>query len=150
MTHLTELPEHATERLARRIAAGTREPENWYQLIRFGMVGASGYFVNLAVFSMATQLAEIHHIAAAVIAFLFAVTNNFVLNRHWTFRAAHGHPGHQAARFLTVSVAALGINLVVLALLVDVLSLSEVPGQAIAVAVAMPFNFLGNRLWTFT
>jgi dolichol-phosphate mannosyltransferase len=149
VTHLAEIPEQATERLARRIAEGTKHPENWYQLIRFGMVGASGYFVNLAIFSIATQLAGVHHIAAAVIAFAFAVTNNFILNRHWTFRATHGHPGHQAARFLAVSVAALGINLAVLALLVDGLSVSEVPGQAIAVAFAMPFNFLGNRLWTF-
>ena len=150
MTRLAEVPERATDRLARRIAAGTRDPANWYQLIRFGLVGASGYVVNLAVFAVATQLGDVHHIAAAVIAFAVAVTNNFVLNRHWTFRATEGHPAPQAARFLTVSVAALGVNLVVLALLVDVLSVSEIPGQALAVAFAMPFNFLGNRLWTFT
>lgn len=150
MTRLTNVPEQATERLAKRIAAGTRVPANWYQLVRFGLVGVSGYVVNLAVFSVATQLADVHHITAAVIAFVVAVTNNFILNRHWTFRATHDHPGPQAARFLTVSVAALGINLAVLAVLVDVLSVSEVPGQAVAVAFAMPFNFLGNRLWTFT
>jgi dolichol-phosphate mannosyltransferase len=150
VTHTDDVPEQPLDGLARRIAAGTRHPENWYQLIRFGLVGTSGYFVNLAVFSVATQALSVHHIPAAVIAFVFAVTNNFVLNRHWTFRATEGHPGPQAARFLTVSVAALGVNLVALALLVDVLSVSEVPGQAIAVAFAMPFNFLGNRLWTFS
>ena len=26
---------------------------------------------------------------------------------------------------------------------------NELGAQAIAVAVAMPFNFLGNKLWTF-
>lgn len=144
-----EVGDRATETLARRIAAGTREPQNWYQLIRFGLVGASGYFVNLVVFALATQLADIHHIAAAVVAFAVAVSNNFILNRHWTFRARQGSAGPQAARFLTVSVAGLAINLAVLALLVDVLGLAELPGQAVAVAVAMPFNFLGNRLWTF-
>jgi putative flippase GtrA len=25
----------------------------------------------------------------------------------------------------------------------------ELPAQAIAVALAMPFNFIGNKLWTF-
>jgi dolichol-phosphate mannosyltransferase len=145
-----ELAGQPLEGLARRIAAGTRHSENWYQLIRFGLVGTSGYFVNLAVFSVTTQVLSVHHIPAAVVAFVFAVTNNFVLNRHWTFKATEDHPGPQAARFLTVSVAALGINLLVLALLVDVLSVSEVPGQAVAVAFAMPFNFLGNRLWTFS
>jgi putative flippase GtrA len=37
----------------------------------------------------------------------------------------------------------------VLALLVDVAGLPEVPGQALAVAIAMPVNFIGNKLWTF-
>ena len=53
-------------------------------------------------------------------------------------------------RFLAVSLGALGINLVVLQLLITGSGLSDLPAQAIAVAVAMPFNFLGNKLWTFT
>ena len=50
---------------------------------------------------------------------------------------------------LTVSVIGLGINIALLALLVDVIELPELAGQAIAVAIVMPVNFLGNRLWTF-
>ena len=50
-----------------------------------------------------------------VLAFCVAVTNNFLWNRHWTFRATDGHMGFQAARFFTVSVLALGLNLIVLA-----------------------------------
>ena len=33
--------------------------------------------------------------------------------------------------------------------LVDGWGLPETPGQAIAVAVAMPVNFIGNKLWSF-
>jgi dolichol-phosphate mannosyltransferase len=133
---------------ARRIGRGTRNPGNWVQLFQFGLVGASGYVVNLAVFAALTGLLDLHHIAAAVGAFCVAVTNNFFWNRHWTFDARHGHAGFQAARFFAVSVFALGINLVVLELLVrgDV---QELAAQAIAVAVAMPFNFVGNKVWTF-
>ena len=135
--------------LARRIHLGTRRPANWLQLFRFGLVGASGYAVNLVVFALLAEAAGVHHIAAAIGAFCVAVSNNFMWNRHWTFRAAAGHAGFQAARFLAVSVAALGFNLVVLELLVSVAELAEVPSQAIAVALAMPLNFIGNKLWTF-
>ena len=41
------------------------------------------------------------------------------------------------------------VNLAVLAILVDALGAPEVPSQAIAVAIAMPVNFIGNKLWTF-
>ena len=136
-------------RLIRRVHLGTRKPSNWIQLVKFGIVGASGYFVNLAVFAILVEVAGVHHIPAAIGAFCVAVMNNFFWNRHWTFRATHGHAGFQAARFFAVSLGALGVNLLVLALLVDVASAPELPSQALAVAIAMPFNFVGNKLWTF-
>jgi dolichol-phosphate mannosyltransferase len=138
-----------TWRLARRIHLGTRKPENWIQLFKFGLVGGSGYVINLAVFALLDQAVGVHHLLAAVASFCVAVTNNFVLNRHWTFQASGGHAGFQAARFFAVSLMGLGVNLVLLYLLVDVASASELPSQAVAVALAMPFNFIGNKLWTF-
>jgi putative flippase GtrA len=135
----------------RRIHLGSRRPENWVQLFQFAVVGASGYVINLIVFAILTEATEIQHTLAAVGAFCVAVTNNFVLNRIWTFRSqgARGdHAGFQAARFFTVSLAGLAVNLIVLNLLVEA-GLAELPAQAIAVAVATPVNFIGNKLWTF-
>jgi putative flippase GtrA len=135
---------------AKRIGRGTKKPENWLQLVQFGIVGAIGYFVNLAVFGFCTGVFDVHHIPAAITAFGVAVTNNFLWNRHWTFdHAKDGHAGFQAARFFTVSVLALGINLIALQILIEVVEFPELASQAIAVAFAMPFNFIGNKLWTF-
>ncbi|HEY7121397.1 MAG TPA: GtrA family protein [Solirubrobacterales bacterium] len=132
----------------KRVGRGTLKPGNWIQLLQFGLVGGSGYVVNLAVFAVLNGPLSIHYIAAAILAFCVAVTNNFWWNRHWTFDAKHGHAGFQAARFFTVSVLALVINLIALKLLVNG-GVTELPAQAIAVAIAMPFNFIGNKLWTF-
>jgi putative flippase GtrA len=135
---------------AKRIGRGTRKSENWIQLVQFGVVGVIGYFVNLAVFATLTGPLDLHHIPAAIAAFAVAVTNNFLWNRHWTFDHAKGeHAGFQAARFFTVSVLALGINLAALQVLIEVMEFPELAAQAIAVAFAMPFNFIGNKLWTF-
>jgi putative flippase GtrA len=135
--------------LAYRIGAAARRPASWLQLVKFGLVGCSGYLINLAVFAALSDNLALHHTAAAVGAFCVAVTNNFLWNRHWTFGAGDGHPGFQAARFLVVSVAALLVNLAVLEALVVGTTLGALTAQAIAVAVAMPFNFAGNKLWTF-
>jgi putative flippase GtrA len=132
----------------KRVGRGTLKPGNWIQLLQFGLVGGSGYVVNLAVFAVLNGPLSIHYIEAAILAFCVAVTNNFWWNRHWTFDAKHGHAGFQAARFFTVSVLALVINLIALKLLVGG-GVTELPAQAIAVAIAMPFNFIGNKLWTF-
>ncbi len=134
---------------ADRLGAAARRPASWWQLLKFGIVGGSGYLINLAVFALLAGNLDVHHIPAAVGAFCVAVTNNFLWNRHWTFGPGDGSAGFQAARFFAVSVGALGLNLIVLEALLAGGGIGELPAQAIAVAVAMPFNFLGNKLWTF-
>jgi dolichol-phosphate mannosyltransferase len=134
---------------AYRLSAAARRPASWWQLFKFGLVGGSGYLLNLAVFALLSGNLGVHHAIAAVGAFCVAISSNFFWNRHWTFAAGHGHAGFQAARFFAVSLAALAINLVVLEALITGGSLGDLSAQAIAVAVAMPFNFLGNKLWTF-
>lgn len=132
-----------------RLRAGLARPENWLQLLRFALVGAGGYAVNLAVFSLAIGPAGLGHRPAATAAFLVAVTNNFVWNRSWTFRAGGGVAHHQALRFLLVSVAGFLVNLAALEAFVVGFGLAELPAQALAVALALPVNFIGNRMWTF-
>jgi dolichol-phosphate mannosyltransferase len=135
---------------ATRVRHGLRRPHNWFQLVRFSVVGASGYVINLAVYSTLVYVAGLQYVAAALIAFCVAVTNNFLLNRRWTFKATGGRVTFQAPRFLAVSLLALGVNLLVLELLVGVLGVHKVAGQAAAILTATPFNFVGNKLWSFS
>jgi len=134
---------------AQRVSSALGRRSNWEQLAKFCVVGASGYVVNLAVFSTLVKAAGVHYILAALVAFCVAVTNNFLWNRHWTFKATDGHMGFQAARFFAVSVMALGLNLIVLELLVSFAGLEKIPSQAIAILAATPLNFVGNKLWSF-
>jgi putative flippase GtrA len=139
-------PSHA---IHLRVRAGLRRPHNWMQLIKFCAVGASGYVINLSVFALCVEVLDLHHLVAATLAFVVAVTNNFWWNRHWTFRAASGRAGFQAARFFTISVAAFLFAALVLELLVSVVGLPKLPSQAVAVIVATPLNFIGNKMWSF-
>ena len=131
---------------ADRLGAAARRPASWWQLLKFGIVGGSGY---LAVFAVLAGNLSVHHAVAAIGAFCVAVTNNFLWNRYWTFGPGDSSAGFQAARFFAVSIASLGLNLVVLEALIAGGTVGDLTAQAIAVAVAMPFNFLGNKLWTF-
>jgi putative flippase GtrA len=132
-----------------RVRAGVRKSQNWRQLAKFCIVGGSGYVVNLCVFAICVSAFDLHHIAAATVAFVAGVTNNFWWNRHWTFRAGAGRPQVQAPRFFTVSVVAFLFALGVLELLVSVAGLPELLSQAIAIVAATPLNFIGNKMWSF-
>lgn len=132
-----------------RLIHGMRRPANWLQLVRFGLVGGVGFIVNLAVYTLLVHGAGLEYRVASVVAWLVAVVNNFVLNRHWTFSARDGLAHRQAVRFLLVSLVTEVISLLVLTALVEGAGLAKVPAQAIAVGAATPLSFLGNKLWSF-
>jgi dolichol-phosphate mannosyltransferase len=131
-----------------RLRHGMRRTHNWVQLAKFCVVGGTGYALNLGVFALLAVKLDVHHLVAATVAFLVALTNNFWWNRHWTFRARDGHAGFQAARFFTVSVVAFLFSLGVLQLLISG-GVPKIGAQAIAIAAATPLNFLGNKMWSF-
>jgi putative flippase GtrA len=77
------------------------------------------------------------------------VLNNFFLNRHWTFRAKEGHAVHQGLRFFAVSLVTFGFSYLVLVMLVSGAGVHKDLAQAVSVAVGMPLNFVGQKLWSF-
>jgi putative flippase GtrA len=111
-------------------------------------VGATGFVVNLTVYTLLLRGLGFHYLVAATCSFLVAVTNNYTWNRLWTFRGQRGHVAYQGLRFLVVSTIALAANLSILHLLV-LLDVEKVLAQAIAILLVMPLNFVGNKLWSF-
>lgn len=157
------------------------------QFLRFGLVGASGFLVNQAVFVVCKKFFDgglgYHELDVAanllgtqfnirwyhvfsVIAFVVANVWNFVLNRYWTFGGMQKQRWWiQLPRFMAVGVFGLLITLVVSTALVNPESpIALSPeifdgssglrtraywGNFIGVIVAVPANFLFNKLWTF-
>jgi dolichol-phosphate mannosyltransferase len=144
-------PQHAaaaTPSFRNRTGAALRRRHNWEQLVKFCVVGASGYVVNLVVYYLLLDHAHLHYTLAATGSFLVAVTNNYLWNRLWTFRHQRGHIGYQGLRFLVVSVTVYLANLALLSLFVAA-GVGEIVAQATAVVLVTPLNFLGNKLWSF-
>jgi putative flippase GtrA len=133
----------------RRATTALRQRHNWEQLAKFCIVGATGYGVNIAVYALLLNWANLNYRLAATGSFLVAVTNNYVWNRLWTFRHQRGHVAYQGLRFLIVSVIVYGANLALLTGLVEVVGFGKIVSQAIAVVLVTPLNFLGNKLWSF-
>jgi putative flippase GtrA len=132
-----------------RLLHGMRRPANWMQLVRFAIVGGSGFVLNLGVYALCVHALSVPYQVAAVVAWLVAVLNNFILNRHWTFDASAGPIHFQAIRFFVVSLVAFAFGLLLLTALVELGGVAKVPAQALAVAASTPLNFLGNKLWSF-
>jgi putative flippase GtrA len=129
-----------------RTVQALRRPANWIQLFKFGLVGASGFAINLVVYKLLLGYGA--HQAAAV-SFVVAAASNYWWNRHWTFAGQKGNFALQGMRFYAVSVAAFIVNQIWLVVFIDWLDWGKVIAQAVAIMLVTPLNFLGNKLWSF-
>jgi dolichol-phosphate mannosyltransferase len=132
--------------LAARTVRALRSPHNWIQLAKFGIVGASGYVINLAIYA---ALLGIGAHKAAVVSFVASAASNYWWNRHWTFKHQKGHFAYQGMRFFVVATAALGVNQLWLLVFLDWLGWGKIVAQAVAIVLVTPLNFVGNKLWSF-
>ena len=120
------------------------------QLLKFGLVGGSGYAVNLAVFALLTGALGVHHIPAAIGAFCVAVVNNFwleppldVRRRRRPRRLSGGAVLRRQPRSASGSTWRCSSSSS------PASTSPSCSAQALAVALTMPVNFIGNKLWTF-
>ena len=120
---------------------------------KFLVVGAIGTVTNLAVFFVVVDLARWNPSAGAILAFIIAVGQNYVLNHTWTFAARVGGAspslrGYQ--RYLLVNSVGLAVNLVVLWLVLRAFDPQwKVLAQASGILAGTAVNYLGSTLWVF-
>ena len=122
------------------------------QFIRFSLVGSSGVLVNLAVYTCAIYILSWHYLPAGTVSFMVAMTNNFILNRYWTFKShqnGEAGAGGQYFRYLLVTLFGYLVNMALLWFFIDGLHWHAVLSQLLAIMVTTLSNFLGSKLWAF-
>lgn len=122
------------------------------QFVKFGIVGASGFVVNLIVFTILQHFTPPAQRASAYsllfsIGFLSGGVSNYFLNRAWTFRSS-GDAFVQGVQFLTVSALALAVGLLVSHFARPFLGTGH-RTWFLATVSGIVVNFFVNKYWTF-
>ena len=125
----------------------------WTKIVRFGLVGLSGIFVNMGLLYALTEIAGLYYLISAAIAIELSIVNNFVWNDVWTFKSARdlrfGRRVQRLASFQAVSVGGLVINMAVLYVLADVAGVYYLVANLIGIFVAFAWNYAVNRHYTW-
>ena len=120
------------------------------QRVAFVIVGGINTVVGFGWFVFYHELlgSRIGYMGALICAHICAVLCAFVLHRRFVFKVT-GHLLLDLARFEVVNLGALGFNLVMLPLLVEVVGMSAVPAQAVITVVTVIGSYVGHRLFSF-
>lgn len=116
--------------------------------LRFCVVGFVGTVSNLLVFYLLSKFFNIN--IAAIGAFAFAVSQNYILNHSWSFKSrVSGNPNIKGYfRYVFVNLFGLVLNLLVLNLLVG-LGFNALLAQAVGVVSGLLLNYAGSYLFVF-
>lgn len=126
------------------------------RFLKFCVVGTAGFAVDTGILNGLIFVGGWIPVLAKAVSFTAAVTHNYLWNRYWTYPESRSKPTWwQVSQFFMVNTAGLGINLVVFGTVSGFL----IPrlgmkwgvniAQVIAVGVALFWNFLANRFWTY-
>lgn len=127
--------------------------DEWVKIVRFGLVGFSGIFVNMGLLYALTEIAGIYYLVSAAIAIELSIVNNFIWNDVWTFKSAGDlrfeRKVQRFASFQAVSVGGLAINMVVLYLLADIAGVYYLVANLAGILIAFAWNYGVNRHYTW-
>jgi putative flippase GtrA len=116
--------------------------------IRFVLVGAVGFVVNLAAFAGLYELG-VPYLVDSVASYAIANGLMYLGNRYFTFGLGHEGFWPAYARYALVGVAIVGLNAVLLAVFVEVLGTGATLGQALSLLMLTPIAFALSKRWTF-
>lgn len=118
------------------------------QPVKFLIVGAAGYLINLAIFAGIYGLG-VPYVPASILSYFASNAFMYLGNRYFTFGL--GHEGFWAAylRYMIVGAVVVGLNAGVLAALVEGTGIDPLLGQAISLLIVTPVAFVLFKRWTF-
>ena len=123
--------------------------ELFFIFIKFAVVGFSGMVIDFAVTWLFKERLKANKYIANSVGFIAAATNNYILNRVWTFKSHDENIPREFFSFFTVSVVGLMINNLIIYLLTDKLNVKFYFAKLIAIGVTVIWNFFANYLVTF-
>lgn len=119
------------------------------KILKFGIVGLLGLIVDFGITWLCKEKLRMNKYVANTLGFSFAATNNFILNRIWTFHSADPAVYRQYLSFVAVALVGLVLNNLIIYFLNEKRQLNFYAAKAIAIAIVMLWNFSINYLYTF-
>ena len=119
------------------------------RFLRFCVVGFTGTAIDFGLTWLCKEKLKIPKFLANAIGFVVAATNNYILNRVWTWGSTNSQVGIEYVKFFGVSIIGLGLNSLILYLLHEKMKVNFYISKVFATGVVMLWNFFANNYFTF-
>lgn len=121
-----------------------------FQFLKFCLVGFSGLFIDFSVTYVFKEKIKVNKFLSSAIGFILGATNNYFINKLWTFNDHTTNYGVQYSQFLLVSLVGLGLNMLIIYLLHKLKGMDFYWAKFTASFLVAFWNFGANKYFTFS
>ena len=121
-----------------------------YRFIKFGIVGFVGIAVDFFITWLCIEKFSLNKYFASAVGFCFAVTNNYFLNKYFTFHNTDNNVPVQFLKFLTIACIGLVLSTTLLYFLQKYTQLHFYVCKLIVIAIVFFWNYTANTFYTFS
>lgn len=140
-----------------RHALPSRFGKLYREIAKFGMVGASGFVVNLAVFNLVRTVTEWQTVRASVLATVVAILSNYLGLRYFAYRNRDQEDRNSRRKELTLFLVFSAIGLVIENSVLYATTyglgwdstLATNVSKFLGIGIATLFRFWSYRTWVF-
>lgn len=122
---------------------------DFIRLVKFGFVGFSGLIIDFGITWICKEKLKSNKYLANSIGFLFGVTNNYFLNRYFTFKNHNQNIANQFISFLIIAIIGFGLNTLFLYLLQKKTEINFYACKFLVTLIVFFWNFGANSFYTF-
>jgi len=119
------------------------------QFVKFAIVGATAFVIDMLGYVLFTRYFLIHHIVAKVMSFFVASYYSYEMNSRWSFRRKELRSTKLLIKSYIVQCVGATINVSGLYLFFDIIGYHEFLALIIATFFSTIWNFIMNKFWVY-
>ena len=119
------------------------------RFVKFGLVGCTGIVIDFCITWFCKEELEWNKYLSSSFGFSFAVVNNYMLNRYFTFKQTGADITVQFLKFLTISLVGLALSNLLLILIYKNTGINFYLSKSMVIAIVFFWNYAANSLYTF-
>lgn len=123
-----------------------------HRFIKFCIIGGIGAIINIAILYILTE-SGVYYLISGAIAVESGLLSNFIFNKSWTFKDRQVKGAKAIIKALCrdhlVRSGGIFLNLSILWFLTSIVGVYYLLSQIIGIGVAMMWNFVGNKWFTW-
>lgn len=122
--------------------------KKYFQFIKFSMVGAINTITSLLIYYVMIYF-NVNYMISIIVSYVLSSTIGYILNKYFVFHDRAGGTKKSILKYYIVYGSALLLNITLMYILVDLLSVPKVISPVIVLCFIIPYNFILSKHWTF-